>query len=259
MLTATKWLTLNDCEINSKNLQALFKNQIPAIRIPKFASSGECEKLSLAIENIGFDFYENVEPPIGRIGITQFEYGNTRKFDYFNAVKRATETYKKVASLSFDPLERLTEFLRYNVPNKVQVAYDNEAYSHYFAGLIRHINIALLHMDFARLDAPNWEIGSITSQLAWNLYVKEPSQGGICKVYNRQWEPEDEKYKIPNSYGYDYSLVAGSEIKQNFPVIGDLVIFNSRNFHEVLPAIGERITISSFIGKMPGGDIVFWS
>ena len=244
--------------MNQKNFQALLRNEIPSIRISKFASGEECNKLALAIEEVGFDLYKNVEPPIGRIGITQFEYGNRGKLGYFANVKKAKKNYAQVTSLSFDPLKRLATILRQHVSSKVEIAYE-EAYGYYFAGLIRHINIALLHLDFAQLDAPNWGIGNITSQLAWNLYVKAPSQGGVCKVYNRQWQPEDEKYKTPGSYGYDYSLVATSEVKHNIPLTGDLVIFNSRNFHEVVPAIGERITICSFIGKMPGGDLFFWS
>lgn len=259
MLRATKWQTLNDCEMNQENFQALLRNDIPSIRISQFASSEECNKLALAIEKVGFDFYKKVEPPIGRIGITQFEHRNRDKLIYFDAVKKAKTTYNQVASFSFDPLKRLATILRQNISNQVKIAYEKEACEYYFAGLIRQINIALLHIDFAQLDAPNWEIGNITSQLVWNLYVKAPSQGGICKVYNRQWQPEDEKYKTPGSYGYDSFLVANSEVKHNIPLIGDLVIFNSRNFHEVLPGIGERITISSFIGKMPGGDVVFWS
>ncbi|MEH2199903.1 2OG-Fe(II)-dependent halogenase WelO5 family protein [Nostoc sp.] len=259
MLKTTQWQTLNDCEMNAQNLQALLRNEIPSIRISNFASVEECNKLAVAIEKVGFDFYKNVEPPIGRIGITQFEYGHRGKLGYFDAVKKAKKTYEQVTSLSFDPLKRLAIILCQNVSSKVDIAYENETYRYYFAGLIRHINIALLHIDFAQLDAPDWEIGNITSQLVWNIYIKAPSQGGVCKVYNRQWQPEDEKYKIPGSYGYDYSLVATSEVKHNIPIMGDLVIFNSRNFHEVVPGIGERITISSFIGKMPGGDLVFWS
>ncbi|BAY78302.1 hypothetical protein NIES25_47730 [Nostoc linckia NIES-25] len=259
MLKTTQWQTLNDCEMNYDNFQALLRNEIPSIRISQFASINECHKLALAIERIGFDFYKNVEPPIGRIGITQFEYRNRYKSGYFDAVKKATENYNQITCLSFDPLKRLTTILRQNVSNKVQVAYENEDYGRYFAGLMRQINIALLHIDFAGLDAPDWTIGNVTSQLVWNVYIKAPSQGGICKVYNRQWQPEDEKYKISGSYGYDSSLIVNSEVKHNIPITGDLVIFNSRNFHEVLPGIGERITISSFIGKMPEGDLVFWS
>ncbi|MEH2050565.1 2OG-Fe(II)-dependent halogenase WelO5 family protein [Nostoc sp.] len=259
MLKTTQWQALNDCEMSYKNFQALLKNEIPSIRISQFASFEECHKLAMAIEKVGFDFYRNVEPPIGRIGITQFEYRNRDKSGYFDMVKKAKITYKKVTSLSFDPLKRLVTILHQNVSSQVQTAYENEAYGNYFAGLIRQINVALLHIDFAQLDAPDWEIGNVTSQLVWNLYVKAPSQGGICKVYNRQWQPEDEKYKIPGSYGYDFSLIANSQVKHNIPLTGDLVIFNSRNFHEVLPGIGERITISSFIGQMPRGDLVFWS
>ncbi|MEH1869034.1 MAG: hypothetical protein V7K69_29135 [Nostoc sp.] len=46
MLRATKWQTLNDCEMNQENFQALLRNDIPSIRIPQFASSEECYKLA---------------------------------------------------------------------------------------------------------------------------------------------------------------------------------------------------------------------
>ncbi|MBD2521397.1 hypothetical protein [Nostoc sp. FACHB-133] len=83
-----------------KNFQALLKNEIPSIRISQFASFEECHELAMAIEKVGFDFYRNVEPLIGRIGITQFEYRNRDKLGYFYTVEKAKITYNKVTSLS---------------------------------------------------------------------------------------------------------------------------------------------------------------
>ncbi len=258
MLTLNRWKSLEN-NLTSENLKSLFRNEIASIRIPNFASTEECESFANQVQSFGFDFYENVFPPIGRIGITQFEHSNKNKLEYFKAAKNANETYRKISSLSFSPLCRLAEILRETISTEVNIAYENDVYGSYFAGLVRQINQALLHLDFAPLDAPGWEIEKISSQLAWNLYVKAPNSGGVCRVYNRQWQAEDELQKIPGSYKYSHNLVKDTEFKDNTPIVGDLVIFNSRNFHEVLPAQGERITVSSFIGKMPEGNLVFWS
>jgi len=259
MLTLQKWATLEDATFSTETLEALFRNEIPAIRISQFATVEECHKLAEAADFVGFDFYENVEPPIGRIGITQFEFGNSRKFGYFDAVHQADSRKQRIVSLSFDPLERLAMLLRLHTAGKVGIAQENDHLGQYFAGLIRHINVALLHIDFAGFDAPDWKIGRCVAQLAWNLYLRVPESGGKCIVYNRQWCTNDEEYKVPDSYSYDMSVVQTSEAKYITPVLGDLVLFNSRNFHQVLPGHGERITMSSFIGKMPEGDLVFWS
>lgn len=259
MLTLQKWATLDDSIFNNQTLEALFRNDIPAIRISQFATLEECQKLAQAAEFVGFDFYENVEPPIGRIGITQFEFGNSRKLEYFAAVHQAASRRQQIVSLSFDPLERLAMLLRQHTSSKVGIAQENDNLGKYFAGLIRHINVALLHLDFSQLDAPDWEIGHSVAQLAWNLYLKVPKHGGECVVHNRPWCVNDEQYKIPGSYSYDTNLVKDSEAKYITPVLGDLVLFNSRNFHQVLLGEGERITMSSFIGKMPKGNLVFWS
>ncbi|MEG4503686.1 2OG-Fe(II) oxygenase [Microcoleus sp. F6_B4] len=259
MLTLQKWSTLEDSIFTAETLEALLRNDIPAIRISQFATVEECHKLAEVAELVGFDFYENVEPPIGRIGITQFEFGNSSKLGYFDAVHQADFRRQQIVSLSFDPLERLAMLLRQHTASKVGIAQENEQLGEYFAGLIRHINVALLHLDFAQLDAPDWEIGHCVAQLAWNLYLKVPKHGGECVVYNRQWCVNDQQYKLPGSYSYDTNLVKNSQAKYITPVLGDLVLFNSRNFHQVLPGEGERITMSSFIGKMPKGNLVFWS
>jgi len=261
MLMSQKWFNLDESIFTANTLVALFRNDIPAIRISQFATSAECQQLAEASEFVGFDFYENVVPPIGRIGITQFEFGNSRKLEYFDAVHQAVSRRQQIVSLSFDPLERLAKLLRQDIPSNVRIgiAQESNCLSQYFAGLIRHINVALLHVDFAQLDAPDWEVGRCVEQLAWNLYLKVPESGGECVVHNRQWCADDEEYKVPNSYGYDMSLVKSVQSRHITPVVGDLVLFNSRNFHQVLLGYGERITMSSFIGKIPNGDLMFWS
>lgn len=117
----------------------------------------------------------------------------------------------------------------------------------------------MLHMDFAKYDGPDWSIGEVAHQLSWNLYIRGQSKGGECVVHNRPWKPEYEAMKVDGSYHYNRAVVEGAEAKSNPFVEGDLVLFNSRNFHEVGDSQANRITMSSFIGRFPNQDVVLWS
>lgn len=46
MLTLQKWSTKENSGLNAENLKSLFNNDTPAIRIPQFATSEECEALA---------------------------------------------------------------------------------------------------------------------------------------------------------------------------------------------------------------------
>jgi hypothetical protein len=44
---------------------------------------------------------------------------------------------------------------------------------------------------------------------------------------------------------------------------GDVVIFNTRNPHEISPGVakpgGSRVSIGSFVGRMPDRSLVLWA
>lgn len=77
--------------MEKKNLEALFDNHIPAIKVENFCTQEEAKQSVQEIRKKGFNFYEDVIPPIGRIGITQFEHTNKDKQDYFKQVRRASQ------------------------------------------------------------------------------------------------------------------------------------------------------------------------
>ena len=64
------------------------------------------------------------------------------------------------------------------------------------------------------------------------------------------------------SYGLSENHILGSQKFDYKPITGDVVIFNSRNPHEVSAGnIGDRdrLQIGSFIGRLPNNDMVLWS
>jgi 2OG-Fe(II) oxygenase superfamily len=252
------WRQLSESPLTPSGLAALFSNQIPAIRISEFASLEECESLANIIQHRTMDPYKDVDPPIGRIGITQFECRDDEKSRYFGCVAQAESIRKAIVSSTFDPLERLVELFRHNGLDLKRAI--EPGFGPYFAGAIRRINnCALLHVDLSSSDAQGWEVGRVRSQLAWNLYLRAGQEGGECVVYNRQWCEGDEKFRLRGSYGYDPTITAGVELLSLSPVAGDVVLFNCRNFHEVRSTVGDRITMGSFIGQTIDGRLIAWS
>jgi 2OG-Fe(II) oxygenase superfamily len=254
-MSDTDWAT-EVPNLNADSLDDLLSNRIAAIRVTDFASSDECRAFCEAAEEHGYDYYKDVIPPIGKIGITQFEAGASGGAAYFAKAGHAIRSLETISASSFDPVGRVAATLSKFASAGVAVEPGSGCY---FAGLVRQIRTALLHIDWGPLDGPVWEIGRINAQLAWNIYLKVPGSGGECIVYDRPWDPDSENLKVPGSYAYSESLVEKANRVRLVPRVGDLVIFNSRNFHEVKLTEGERITVSSFIGRKANGELCLWS
>jgi hypothetical protein len=253
--TTETWTSSDSLTLNAATLEDLLNNKIGAIRVRSLATPLECQALVSQIDAIGWDYYKNVTPPIGKFGVTQFEHRNGEKAEYFRRAAGVREKLSRVP-LHAELIGRVQAAIR-RAGTAVDIA--TEGTDQYFAGLVRHIDVALLHLDFAPLDGPTWSIGKISRQLTWNIYLQPGDSGGDCQVYNRQWRPEDEQTRVPGSYGYDPKLVADVQSVRLRPNLGELTLFNSRNFHEVHASAGRRITLSSFAGLIQPDRLVLWS
>lgn len=254
------WTSAEGLPITRPNLEALLENRIPCIRIADFATRSECAALSNAAREARFAYDAEVDPPIGRIGVALFSYRDQPKKVYFQVASEQRRIQRQILSRSFDPLSRLIKMLGKVSGTRVSNASDSE-YGSFFFGLIRLIQLkAGLHADFVQLDAPHSALADVEAQLAWNLYLTEPESGGNCIVYNQLWQPEHERHKEDDSRLYYRRDLVGhcSKFAIN-PRLGDLVIFNCRNLHEIEACSGERMTITSFIGRKPDGELVLWS
>ena len=242
-----------------ESLELLFSNSIPAVNIECFATPEQCRRLVDAIRSTSLEYYEQVTPPIGRVGVTQFECRSAEKSRYFAEVNSAKAQYERMVKRGIDPVRRMCEELGRIGFLHAQVAKEPD-FGAYFAGLVREINhSALLHADVAELDARGWHVGSINDQLTWNLYIEAPIAGGECIVYDRQWRSSDESARIPGSYGYRMDLVSGADKFSITPIVGNVVLFNCKNFHQVLPAESPRLSIGSFIGRTKFDELLLWS
>ncbi|KND86909.1 hypothetical protein TOPH_08467 [Tolypocladium ophioglossoides CBS 100239] len=131
------------------------------------------------IETHDINYYgEKVFPPIGCVGITQFE-NQTSKETYFASVERAQSLQKRfMREAGVDVVGRVQSLIQSVAPLGLPVRLAQEDGKQYFAGLLRLINSsALIHADYGPFDGPEWEIGAITAQLTWNILLKEVKGG----------------------------------------------------------------------------------
>lgn len=258
-IKSKEWANKQEYPLSTESLKMLFENRIPLIRLKEFATSQECEMLVDQAQLLNFDCYQDVNPKIERIGITVFEYNRISKAAYFQAVDRANKLKDRIIAASFNPLERLMVQIQQCTGANVRIA-SEPFYGSYYAGLIRKIEKGTqLHIDYAPLEQSQWEVGTVIAQLSWNLYLKlSPNNHGKTRIYDRQWQPGNNQYKL-DSYGYTDTVIAAADTITFQPYVGDVFIFNTRNFHIVEPMDGQRVTFTSAIGLLPNGEIILWS
>ncbi|VTU22573.1 hypothetical protein [Variovorax sp. PBL-E5] len=262
MTSKPTWVDVQEHVLTEDNLRLLLDNRIAAIRIPSFASPSECQGFAAAAKKGNMQYY-NVSDRIGYIGLAQYQYRWTRTKEEFLAdVPKARADVEAVFADSFNPLQRVMDRLRAVWPHPVDFA--RESGLAYFAGIIRSTSDKIdLHVDWAPVNSPDYAIGAIDGQLGWNFFAEELASGGHTTVHNSPWEPEVVPGEIPKSYGLDRSLVEGAPNLVYRAKAGDVVIFNTRNPHEIASGTtapgGSRVSIGSFIGRMPDSSLVMWA
>lgn len=255
------WNVLTLPALTQTALDRLLRNEVAAIRVPLFVEDADrtaaCAALLRAPD---WAFYDGTSPPLGRLGITQYEHHDAMD-DYLSAAPVAAARRSAVLSPSSDVLETVIGAFAAAWPRSVGVAHENGR--PYFAGIFRRGGGGgvKIHADWGPRDAPGWSIERITAQLAWNLFYSSPGAGGELVVYDYPWEPGLEAHARQRFNDYDEAVFASTRRIEVAPQPGDLIVFNSRNAHAVRPSSdgGARIAIGSFIGATHDGDLVFWS
>lgn len=258
------WEKREEAALTRESLAALLDNRLSAVRIRGFANAAECAAFSRAARGGNLKYY-SVATRIGYIGLAQYEYRWNRPLsDYFHDVPAAAaDLAQVVAAAGFDPVARLIGCLQavWDAP----VGLGHEAgQGDYYAGIVRIASGGVaLHADYAPLNSPAYSIAHIDAQLGWNFFAEDLNQGGETTVHNAPWSPQAAPGEIPKSYDLPREVVAGANTFTYAPTAGDVVLFNSRNPHEIAggpPAQGrDRISIGSFVGRMPDRSLVLWS
>jgi len=262
-MTAT-WIETKEQDLSRETLAALLDNRLAAIRIRAFATPAECAAFAGAARAGNLKYY-SVANRIGYIGLAQYEYRwNRPSSDYFGDVPAAAADLRQVVEAAgFDPVARLVERLQSVWEAPVGLGHES-GQGDYYAGIVRIASQGVaMHADYAPFNSPAYSIARIDGQLGWNFFAEDLSQGGETTVHNAPWSPVMAPGGIPKSYDLPRELVAGAAAITYAPTAGDVVLFNSRNPHEIAggpPEPGrDRISIGSFVGRMPDGSLVLWS
>lgn len=248
--------------MTDNSLEDLFENRIPFIRINQFIPERMVLQLANTILKFGkFRHYPGHSENSGllKFGPVQCEYDYLSKKNYFAQSKKTIDIIQK-SQLVFNPVLAVMHLLRQSCQREVSEAIENDGDKYHVGTYHKIINTGMnLHMDFAPYDANDWSIDKTEAQLSWVLHLMAPLSGGATVIHRRLWQPEDEVYHVTNSYHYDHEVVSGVAAKKILFHTGDLILFNSRNYHEILQCKGTRLTVGSFIGKSQNEKLVLWS
>ncbi len=253
------WEEMEINRLDKCSLNQLLNNQISYIRIPGFVNAAERALLVKSIDEQAFGFYENVEPKIDRIGCTVFEFFRAELDSYFDESERQIAIRDKIFSGSVDVLNAIINMIATNAGMKVGVAH-SESGKPYYAGLMRKIEQGTeLHIDFAPAEQKGWEVCDVDSQLAFNLYLQTPDDdSGMTRIYDRAWTEQDNELK-DGFYGFSDDVIKDAGYVDFKPEAGDLILFNTKNYHQVFPSSQARLTFSSAIGRLPSKELIIWS
>ncbi|MDI6636198.1 hypothetical protein QMA74_18195 [Pantoea dispersa] len=108
-----------------------------------------------------------------------------------------------------------------------------------------------LHNDNIVRDAAGsgLAVTHILHQLSCVVCLQECNAGGALRIFNKKWQPEDERFKTPGELGYQSGVIAGSETCEFAPRSGDIYLFNPAFYHEIDRVEGDtRITMGFFFG-----------
>jgi len=234
----------------------LIHNRIPAIRLDGFAGKEEIDGLSNALHRHACR--TNSIKEVTRLGISQYEQGiRVSKDNYFLMADKLNKVFSQIFSRSFSPVQRLIDELE---ALGLDVGVMSEpGFGAYFAGNGKlRSGRTPIHVDYSPQDSDGWAIADSKYQLAWNLYLRVPPQGGELLIWDKHWEPEDDEYLVENNYFYQEEVVSGAPMMRVKVNPGEVMMINSRNYHSVAEA-EDRFAFGSFISVFDDLRVRFWS
>ncbi|KGQ51102.1 hypothetical protein JL04_02360 [Gallibacterium anatis] len=234
-----------------------------ALKIKRFLPERVAQDLTDKILDSGYHYYENAKS-IGKIGMAFYEVeGDPERFnEYFDTAQKSIEEFRNRCFPLISPIDLVRCYL-----DETWLAGANIARLYgkkMFIGLSRVVepNITFLaHHDILSKDAPDsFEAHSLLAQIACNIYLDVPNDGGDLHIWEKEMSPEEFDRKRGESYGIDPSLLGEPDVVVNVNS-GDLVFFNSQKMHAVTSSsTRSRLSVSCFIGyKGANVPLIMWS
>lgn len=258
------WIKSELCELTEENMNLLLDFKIPGVIVRQFLSSDLCRTVAERLIELNFDTYSHLnEIPVNHIGLCHNQWAHEQKNLYFSKKQQAQQVIDTIyEDLRIDPVKKITEVLSQQTCRQVDI-FDEPGFGRYFAGAFRSFRgHGKLHVDHApsHIQQP-WAVTEIKRQMTWNLYYTRLNSGGELVIYDTIHTPQNEPMKVPGEYYFPYEVLERPDCISLVPEVGDLIIFNTQNFHEILGnnGGGHRISQTSFIGLKQDDSLGLWS
>ncbi|MEV4169223.1 hypothetical protein [Nonomuraea sp. NPDC049709] len=240
----------------------LLAGRCTAIRVSGFMPEAQCEEILQALLRAEFDSYgtERVYPSVMRFGVGVSDHRHEGKVtgSYWPAIEASRKAWSDLA-LPFDPWEFCRTGLASHWPGTVAVG--RREGREMEPGVAREANQGFqVHFDdVTREFSERLLDANLVAQLAFNLYLSVPEEGGETIIWRHRWQPADEAHRLPRSYGYAQTVVGDAEQLEIKSVKGEALLFDPRLFHAVRPSQGERrIALGFAVGLTDTGDLLTW-
>lgn len=257
------WVNNQLHDFNEENFNLLIEHKIPALIKRDFIAKDVCGIVAKRLEALKFENYDHLKDiPVHQVGLCHNQWANDDPSVYFGKKEEAQKTIDQIyQGLDINPVHHVIEYLAQNCNRQVGV-FEEPGYGPYFAGAFRSFKgHGKLHVDHApsHINKP-FAVTEITKQFTWNIYYSLQGEGGELVIYDTIHTPENEKQKVSGDYYFPYSVLESNDCIRIKPHVGDLILFNTQNFHEILGnKNASRISQTSFMGLKKDGSLHLWS
>lgn len=257
------WIENELFELNETNFDRLVNFQIPGIIVENFMPPEVCETISQRLRERSFQNYSHLKDiPVHQLGLCHNQYAQDDKGVYFGKKAEAQKAIDAIYDgLGVNPVEMVINALATRANRRVGL-FEEPGHGSYFAGAFRQFRgHGRLHVDHApsHIKQP-WAVTEITRQMTWNIYYSVSDSGGELIIHDTIHDAEKDRLKVPGDYYFPYEVLDTKERIVIRPKVGDFIIFNTQNFHEILGnPDGRRISQTSFIGQRKDNSLGLWS
>lgn len=250
------------CEL----LPELASNEIAAIKIGQFLCQEELDVIKANMEDKTISWYANKTNQQGRIGInaTGFSHEYDGKKKYFDATPAAEKDRDEIFGGIQSPVNKILKFFGHGFDTRIATE-PELAEARYFAGLIRAMGAkSTLHFDYAPIQLPGWSVADADEQFGLVLYLQMPPAGGELNIYDHPWTPKDENHNHDlvekGKFGFTEGFLGETPYASVLPSEGDLVVFKTRNFHQVdeIKSNKPRLGLTTFMSQQ-SDTLSLWS
>ena len=251
------WETRRVAAFFPSDLEALARNEIPFIHIPRYLSRDWCAEIAGRFLAAPAEVHDYGITKVRQVGLAVGPMHRDRKtyFDRANEIKAALRGIYRGGE---DPLLKLQrEISAWTGWKRLEALEKTRPYvSDMIGQLIPGCGIPI-HCD----EVEGLSVSRYPALLSWNVYLSTSDRGGKLIVYRRGFKKENNALHR-GARGYDPAVVRGAEKAEFQPAQGDFVLFNAANFHEVRKTRGSspRVSAHSYIGLDSARKrLVFWS